>query len=244
MFSGNIHCKQIIVAASGDKGYAGILRKYAPITGISDNITLIEARPFPPQFEQVAKSFRCERLPAIFRTQDLGSSMFQGGQAHHERQSDSSDGKHDNTFSHSPTSTSSSPVQPTESKSSGHSGSAKIYFNKSGHRLDPKIQYHKQLFGPLQQRKLCLSFYLATCNYPACKYDHKSSLTSNELTTLRYTARVNPCRTSNCQNAACFYGYVCPYDGTCNLGDSCKFPAHMHRVDAKVDDSRTLTASD
>lgn len=243
LFSDNVHCKKIVLAISGDKGYAGYLRKFSPIDGVSDFITLIEARPFPPKLKQVARSFRCEQFPTIFRSQDLASSLFTSGTQLATSQNSTTSGHqpvaHELSFSSVVASTGRA-ANAIKGEIPTASVVQKMHFNTSGHRLDAKLQYQKQLIVPLRERKLCLLFFFATCSLEFCKYDHKSKLTRAELDTLRHIARLNPCRTSTCRRPFCFYGHVCPYDGTCTLGKLCKFPADMHRVDVNVDISRTI----
>lgn len=241
-----------MLAASGDNGYTGFLRKYAPTQGTSNSVTLIEARPFPAQLRQIASSFRIEKFPRIFRKSDLCLTTSQSSMQNHTSAVDQNDevpftmwnsfGPVTYTTGAGGAQTQIPPHSPPAS-SSDLSNSVKnvyLYFNQNGHRIDPVIRYNKQLCASLRDRKLCHAFFLSRCELPSCGLDHRSNLSHEELTALRYIARLSPCGSVHCRDANCISGHVCPRDGRCLYRKKCKFPAEMHNVDTKIDDRRTF----
>lgn len=250
LFQNNVHCKHIVLAASGDNGYTGFLRQFAPATGISETITLIEARPFPAQLRQIANSFQVETLPTMFRASDLIASKSSPTQHNLKLVMSTNDPVSSgttnktmaevvaNTRTQAPASALSVSTSGTNRAKSGKV--IRICFNESNHRLDPIVRYDKQLISQLKAKKLCETFFLSKCDFLNCKYDHNGNLNQEELNTLRYIAKQSPCQSVYCQRPYCVSGHICPYDGKCAYGKNCKFPASMHNVDAKVDSGRTI----
>ncbi|QIW96506.1 hypothetical protein AMS68_002024 [Peltaster fructicola] len=66
----NSNCKQIVLAASGDRGYVAFLRQYVPYAGQPTRLTLLEALPFSADFACLSKRFRCIQF-SVFRRERL-----------------------------------------------------------------------------------------------------------------------------------------------------------------------------
>ena len=67
LYRRNLHCKQILFSGSGDNSYAGFLRQYVPVNGVSQDITLIESLPFATYLEQLSHKFQTANFPRVFR---------------------------------------------------------------------------------------------------------------------------------------------------------------------------------
>jgi len=222
----------------------------------SDFITLIEARPFPAQLRQIAGSFRIEKFPTIFRNCDLVSVKSPPVMQNHNFTDASVDDvpsaywnpstKASTYAAFAPVTQSQVPPVPPSTSNLNLPGNGKvlhIFFNQSGHRLDPVVRYDKRLYPSLRERKLCNAFFLTKCEFRNCSYDHRSTLSQEELSTLRYFAKLNACQSASCRDPCCISGHVCPYDGKCNYGKNCRFPAGMHNVNKEIDNRLTLAVA-
>jgi hypothetical protein len=108
--------------------------------------------------------------------------------------------------------------------------------NRYGQRVDPDLKYDRSMVKQVKTLKLCNVHYLrGDCPYEDCSHEHFYKPSKAELNTLRYIARMAPCRFgSECEDSKCMYGHRCPAGNPCAFGDSCRFPDEMHDMDTNV----------
>jgi hypothetical protein len=118
----------------------------------------------------------------------------------------------------------------------------KIYRSRLGHRVDPPLQFDEKALGAMKAKKLCNKYFLTgSCRYTDCPHDHSPKLTTIELQTLRYIARLSPCSNLYCENESCTAGHRCVQDPKCNHGKVCRWPPEMHNVDTRIVNQITMT---
>ena len=82
--------------------------------------------------------------------------------------------------------------------------------NRWGQRVDPMMTYDKLEVQRVKKIKMCnVHFLRKDCPYgDHCTHDHSYAPNKNELQTLRYIARMTPCRFgSDCDDILCIYGH-------------------------------------
>ena len=82
--------------------------------------------------------------------------------------------------------------------------------NRYGQRVDPGLNYDKIEAQRVKKIKMCNIHYLRKdCAYgDNCTHDHSYAPNKNELQTLRYVARMTPCKFgSECDDIMCIYGH-------------------------------------
>ncbi len=90
------------------------------------------------------------------------------------------------------------------------SASAVIPRNRYGQRIDPPIKYDQSDVKRVKELHLCnVHFLREDCPYGRdCSHDHSYRPNRNELQTLKYVARLTPCRFgSECDEIKCIYGH-------------------------------------
>ena len=112
--------------------------------------------------------------------------------------------------------------------------------NRSGQRVDPRVDVLGWLVRDARPRRICYEYHLhGQClGDPACLRVHcESNLNIHQLNALQVLARETPCSRGNtCANWRCCFGHRCQFGGRCNRGKGCRFPASMHFTDTKVVD--------
>lgn len=113
-----------------------------------------------------------------------------------------------------------------------------ILRNRKGQRLDPEIKVDKAEVKRVKALKMCnVHFLRGNCQHGSeCSHDHEYKPTAKELITVRYIARLAPCKYgTECTDERCIYGHRCPggsitpASGGCAFwGDRCRFPDEMH----------------
>lgn len=96
------------------------------------------------------------------------------------------------------------------------SASAVIPRNRFGQRIDPPIKFDQSDVKRVKDMHMCnVHFLREDCPYGRdCTHDHSYKPNKNELQTLKYVARLTPCRFgSECDEIKCIYGhrYVRPF---------------------------------
>ncbi|MCJ1372024.1 hypothetical protein MMC20_003245 [Loxospora ochrophaea] len=82
--------------------------------------------------------------------------------------------------------------------------------NRYGQRVDPPSQYDKVDVTRVKKLHMCnVHFLRGDCPYgDECTHDHFYRANKNEIATLRYIARMTPCRFgTECDDAKCIYGH-------------------------------------
>lgn len=135
-------------------------------------------------------------------------------------------------------------VTPLSSQQDSAPAPRYLSFNKHGHRLDEQIRYDPKLRNQFRDRNpmLCFDHHLRKdCQNPDCADEHGEPLAGPALETLRWMARLVPCRDASCSDTLCYFGHICPHNGLC-CQDICDFGPHMHDVDAEVAERRPIVS--
>ena len=67
----NLHCKHILLAASGDNSYAGFLQQFIAADGASQQMTLIESIPFARDLARLTGYFQTTKFDEVFRSSKI-----------------------------------------------------------------------------------------------------------------------------------------------------------------------------
>ena len=248
LYRRNVHCKHILFSGSGDNSYAGFLRQYVPVDGLSQDITLIEALPFATYLEQLSHKFQTTSLPGIFRDSKIvvttRLSMHETTKPvvmPMEQKTPPSTWATttlkaalptiaDKENIPPPTAAPQPTVLPTPTPTAG---GPFIYQNKNGERIDKPINIDKDLVYELKGRKMCNKHWLlGKCDQGEwCTHSHKGPLTKKELENLRHVARMRPCQEGlDCLDPSCYDGHRCVHGPKCTKKD-CWFSNAMHMVE-------------
>jgi len=121
------------------------------------------------------------------------------------------------------------------------SSSLGIPRNRYGQRVDPILNYDKNEVNRVKKIHMCNIHYLrGDCPYgDDCSHDHAYKPSKNEFTTLKYVARMTPCRFGmECDDLKCIYGHRCPLSREgykdCYFKENCRFEPDMHGIDTNV----------
>jgi len=228
-------CRSIVLGGSGDRGYGGFLREYTQSQEDRSRIVLLQGQPFTRELAEVAKRVSVITAPELVRQTPLlpegvatatspairkDSPPYSYARAHYTA---------NGSFSSTATPTVPNPAPTDASPMRGFS------LNSKGQRIDTPVTPDKQVLDKFYKMEIkpCNDYHLnGDCWRSRCGYQHEPKLSSTELETLLYKTRGLPCMYTNCDDASCYYGHRCPYDGHCNR--TCKFPDDMHNVDTNV----------
>lgn len=227
---GDVHCKHVIFGGSADNGYARMLAPYLGHESVTRQITMLEGPPFAPELARLVPHFTTTSFATVFRNTKLPSRRV--------------------SFSTTPPqSTTPKPaswasavtMRPTTSTEDMqeplHTLELKVGAiprNAYGQRVDMPLSFSQALFPMLKAAKLCNPYHLTEkCPFSSCNYTHGRKLEGIELTTLRYVARLAPCKWGlDCSDSNCILGHRCVRT-RCDGGD-CRFSYDMHNVDTKI----------
>ncbi|EXJ64371.1 hypothetical protein A1O7_00707 [Cladophialophora yegresii CBS 114405] len=237
LFYDNVHCKHIMLAASGDNSYAGFLRQYTLTDQVSSRVVLIESIPFANQLDVLAIKFEKTHLQGLFRDHKIEKKALL---FHEERPGPLGDTppatyastvKQPNGWQEKQ-----APVLPKSPLIDGGQVEAgrRIYQNNKGQRVDQPIKADKATTYRLKPLKLCNRHFLTKCYHNPCGHNHEGKLTSVEIDALRFIARLSPCQTLYCEDPDCVSGHRCMQGANCDKGSRCWFGDEMHRVDTKI----------
>ena len=246
------HCRQIIFGCSHDNGYARLLEDLLADKPTINHITLLEGVPFERELAILKNTYETTKFSNLFRTTKI--SIYHPPQPPPQFQyqpplTTTRTLSIPNPTSMNPTAPSwastamtapaniaSPPPTPNPAPVS-----AGIPRNRYGQRVDPQLQYDKTEVNRVKKIHMCNVHYLRKdCPYgDECTHDHSYKPSKNELTTLKYVARMTPCRFgTECDDLGCIYGHRCPLSRPgskdCHFGDNCRFDIDMHGVDTTV----------
>ncbi|OQO01044.1 hypothetical protein B0A48_13287 [Cryoendolithus antarcticus] len=71
VFYPNQHCKQLVLAVSGDRSYTGFLRPYVSLKGFEDRVSFVEALPFTRDMVDLTTGLLRFRAPKLLRNDKL-----------------------------------------------------------------------------------------------------------------------------------------------------------------------------
>jgi hypothetical protein len=220
----------------------------AGIENISKRITMLEGPPFAQELSKLVQRFRTTSFPKVFRDTKI-SPRAGSFSAHSPTSTNSKPATWASTIGirpavpvivpeHSPP----SDRRPSEneaftSQQARTNIQDPIPRNAKGQRVDIPLKFNQNLVGAIKGRKYCNNYHLlGECPYYGeygCRHEHGDKLKGSQLNTLRYIARLTPCKAGlACDDPECFWGHKCVH-GNCNVVD-CRFSSDMHSVDTKV----------
>ncbi len=247
LYRRNLHCKQILFSGSGDNSYAGFLRQYVPVDGVSQDIILIESLPFATYLEQLSHNFQIASFPKIFRDSKIVISArlstlepSKPAFVPVEQKSPPTTWATASLKTALPTIENKENVPPPPSTVQATPNPAVngpyIYHNNKGQRVDKPINkdmFDKDVIFKLKPKKLCNKYWLlGRCDQGEwCTHDHKGPLSTKEKENLKYVARMRPCQDElDCADPDCYDGHRCVYGMKCTKKD-CWFSQAMHEVE-------------
>ena len=239
LFHSNVHCKHVVLAASGDNSYAGFLRQYSPMDRASSRVVLIESIPFASKLEELAAKFPTTRLPGLFRDSKIDRRRV----SFHDEKIDPQEETSPLTYASTVKQTNGMHDKQTLAIARPHSteitqakSGTKIFQNSKGQRVDQDVNADRMLVNKLKSLKLCNRHFLTHCHFPACTHRHEGKLDPKEINALKFIARLSPCRVfqSFCEDPDCVAGHRCMQGADCQKGQDCWFSEDMHNIDTTV----------
>ena len=242
---GDIHCKHIIFGGSADNGYARMLGPYAGNETISQRITMLEGPSFAQELIKLIPKFKTTCFSTVFRDTKISPRV-----GSFSASSPNGTVSRPQTWA---TTIAVKPAVPTSPRPaipltvSSHTPTFErrpsaeaedpIPRNNKGQRVDIPLKFNQNLLGSIKARKYCNNHHLlGECPYYGeygCRHEHGERLKGAQLSTLRYIARLTPCKAGlACQDPECFWGHKCVH-ANCNAVD-CRFTSEMHNVDTKI----------
>lgn len=227
----NCHCRHILFGCSHDNGYARLLEDVAD-TPVTDRITLLEGVPFERELNLLKSKYETTKFGGIFRTTKINAYQ----QQHHQQQQQqyltlsqptppesrtpsapSTSGPSINFTSQAGTSWATTAISSTARLASPPptpqplaTASITIPRNRYGQRIDPLLKYDHNDVKRVKELHMCnVHFLRGDCPYAeGCSHVHNYKPNKNELQTLKYIARLTPCRFgSECDEIKCIYGH-------------------------------------
>ncbi|KAI9890944.1 MAG: hypothetical protein M1814_003445 [Vezdaea aestivalis] len=242
------HCKQILFGCSHDNGYARVLEEYTSDVAAVGRVALLRGVPFEREIARLQEHFKTMGFEGLFReTKLVVHSPINRSQAPAvvsqlvapiitRSVSTNSNGSATSGAYAAAAALPPPPKSATPPLSAQTAGPLSVPRNRYGQRIDPVLQYDRNTIKQVRGLKLCNSHFLrGDCPYDPCSHDHFYKPSKAETNTLRYIARMAPCRHgSACSDVRCIYGHCCPAGDPCAFGDSCRFPDDMHNMDTNV----------
>ena len=237
------HCKQIIFGCSHDNGYARILEEYISDPAVVNRIALLEGVPFEKELVHLKNDIKTTKFNGLFRTTKLVIfPQLSQPEIHQPLPSALAISRTVSATTNGPGAWAAAAAlppliaTPSPSPKPAAISPPTVSRNRYGQRVDPELKYDRTMVKQVKTLKLCNVHYLrGDCPYEDCSHEHSYKPSKAELNTLRYIARMAPCRFgSECEDAKCMYGHRCSAGTPCAFGDSCRFPDEMHDMDTNV----------
>ena len=229
------HCRHILFGCSHDNGYARLLEDVADRQNL-DRVTLLEGVPFERELAMLKAKYDTKCFQGLFRTAKVTVQPQLYAQQQQQPQINSMAPPPPRYQSpYQPIVALSSPAQnssimnpmaaswataatpapahlasPPPTPQPTPPTSKVIPRNRYGQRVDPVINYDKMEIQRVKKIKMCNVHYLRKdCPYGNnCTHDHSYAPNKNELQTLRYVARMTPCKFgTECDDIMCMYGH-------------------------------------
>jgi hypothetical protein len=239
MHYNNVHCRHIMLAASGDNSYAGFLRQYSLTSQVSSRVVLIESIPFASQLGDIATKFENIQLQGVFRCHRIEKRRVSINEEKVVRHDVTPPASYASTVKqtnglqdkHPPVVSKSLSVDVAQAKTG-----RKIFQNSKGQRLDPPITADRTIVSRLKPLKLCNRHFLTNCHYAVCTHSHEGRLDPAEINALRFIARLSPCQMfqASYEDPDCVAGHRCMQGQNCEKGSKCWFSEEMHNIDIKI----------
>ncbi len=197
-----------------------------------NRITMLEGPPFAPELSQLVPYFSTVSFANVFRSIKLPDRRVSFSATPPKSISPKPQTWVSAATARPATSAENTPT--TEPGPTFEAETDHILRNNYGQRVDSPLRFSQPFVSVLKNRKLCNNYHLTDyCPYPQCKHAHGKKLEGRELDTLRYVARLAPCKWGlECDDPDCYSGHKCVHPG-CD-GSECRFSYDMHNVDTRV----------
>ncbi|KAK4077221.1 hypothetical protein Purlil1_12435 [Purpureocillium lilacinum] len=249
---GDVHCQQVLLGASADNGYARLLEPYLSNEAASAKIYLLDGPPFAREMAEIRDRlrtfavdvFRSQRLPNMKRKVSFRATTPTSATTSNNAITINSPVEVMGYASVAAQPAAQHVVLSTSTATNGHTNKtvtipvSTVLRNKLWQRVDAPIEYSRQDYYMLIQRKLCNHFHLlGACEYQAkygeCQHQHGAKLPPKQLSALRAVARLSPCPSQlNCNDPDCIFGHRCTRDNC--VRQTCRFTEEMHHVDTQI----------
>ena len=236
LFARNRHCKHIIFGGA-DNGYVGFLDTFAKVSGVNQDITLIDGPLTPCGMRKALLQFCVASFPNIFRLSKISLPKANGNDFAGMKRTASqaalpsplpiqrrpSPPQTTHTYTTPPgiNGYASGPARHSMATTSAYPTPKTLFINKYGQRLDRPLDYDKQFLSVLFSKlsRLCNNYYLkGYCGYGNnCSWDHSEYLNKIQIDTLRHKARTSSCRDPFCADLQCSLGHMCKNSLTTNF---------------------------
>ncbi|KAK6434593.1 hypothetical protein LTR95_009222 [Oleoguttula sp. CCFEE 5521] len=217
VFYSNQHCKQLVLAVSGDRSYTGFLRPYVSLEHFEHRVSFVEALPFTRDMVDLTTSLHKFRAPNLLRNDKV--VIITQTSASAASQSAPSTGTYATAVAlQRQTMPAASPVNAGAAMPAYGSApplvapsrtSDTIKRNARGERVDepvPSDSALRETFMSLSPR-LCFDHYLTTCARASCDKNHEIRMSELGRSTLLSMARNLTCRKRDCVDPTCYFGH-------------------------------------
>ncbi|OQO12603.1 hypothetical protein B0A48_02065 [Cryoendolithus antarcticus] len=218
IFYPNQHCKQLVLAVSGDRSYTGFLRPYVSLEGFEDRVSFVEALPFTRDMVDLTTSILKFRAPTLLRKDKLVVTTQPSDSA--ASQSAPSTGTYATAVAlQRQTMPAASPVTAGAATLQAYGNTTQAFLplrtshsitrNAHGERIDepvPSDSVLRETFMSLPTR-LCFEYYLKTCTRASCNKNHEVRMSELGRTTLLSMARNIKCSKKDCIDPTCYHGH-------------------------------------
>ncbi|RMZ82924.1 hypothetical protein DV737_g1842, partial [Chaetothyriales sp. CBS 132003] len=243
LFHRNLHCKHMLLAASGDNSYAGFLRQFATLDSDSSGVTLIETVPFARDLAQLTSRFDTTKFEDIFRDTKIIIEPKPAVNSPINEPPSTAAASTAGTWSSAVMKAATMPIRtnispdvtaatPVRSTTPTTKIPKEVWVNKYNERVDMPIKYDAVIANALRKRKMCNKYWLLNaCDSTYCSHSHEGSLSHAELEQLRLIARSCACRDGlACRDPDCTDGHRCSAGMKCTKGENCWFSDDQHSV--------------
>lgn len=231
------HCRHILFGCSHDNGYARLLEDVVD-QPVMERITLLEGVPFEKELHMLKSKYDTTRFEGLFRTTKINVYPQQYYQQappppmnHMSPSAPPQPAQYQPPYQPASSRTPPAPsvypsMNPTVNTWASTANAARtvsppptpqptpaiatVPRNRYGQRIDPPMKYDHSDVKRVKDIHMCNVHYLRDdCPFGEdCTHDHTYKPTKNELQTLKYVARLTPCRFgSECDEIKCIYGH-------------------------------------
>ncbi|KAF2262215.1 hypothetical protein CC78DRAFT_323231 [Lojkania enalia] len=226
----NAQCRHVFFGGSADNGYARLLGPYRD----SKKITLLEGPPFAKELVGLAA-----KLPTLPCSQVIRDTKLTSAPPATILTPPGTPAK-DNprVTNYAAAASLSTPLSalliPNEAASASAQG--RIALNAAGQRIDMPIACSAASIKAMKSKKYCNEHHiLGKCSYKkACKFNHGTRVTGENLEALRAVARLSACPSGlACRAVKCILGHRC-LESNCRRGSNCLFGPQLHGIDSVI----------
>lgn len=229
VFIEDVHCQNVILAASGDGGYARLLEPLVDDEKKRNKITMVRGPPFVRELAELLEHFVFTSFEGVFSSKSSTK----------RRPSSPKTASATPPLNNVDIAKITAPLM-LQSPINGISQPKQPYFrilrNKNGERVDQIVIHSPSIVDRLLHKRLCHAHHLlGQCNFSKCQHQstHQLTINDDEWRALRNIARRTRCqRGLACSERNCVLGHQCLKD--CLPGAGCRFSPSLHGVDVHV----------